>query len=165
MIPRAFMGPRPAQENRRIAIFSFDQSPLCSNAPIAKLARNLALQGHSVDVFTRRDHEDLPEILEWNDVQVIPLRVGPPRLLRNMELAPLLGELTASISEHMRAHEATYDLLHASSWLSARIARRIKRVHSIPMAVTWQFPWPKRFSEEYFSWKSLARAMLVKASA
>ena len=66
--------------SRRIALISEHASPLGAlggvdgggqNVYVGQVARHLAASGWDVDVFTRRDAEALPEVVDW--------RAGRPR--------------------------------------------------------------------------------------
>ena len=72
---------------RRIALISDHASPLAAlggvdsggqNVYVAQVARELAARGHEVDVFTRRDRNGQPRIVEWcRNVRVIHVPAGP----------------------------------------------------------------------------------------
>src|SRR5512138_303061 len=60
--------------SRKIALISEHASPLAvlggvdsggQNVYVGQLAKHLAADGYQVDVFTRRDSEQLPETMEW----------------------------------------------------------------------------------------------------
>ena len=71
----------------RIALISEHASPLAmlggvdsggQNVYVGQLARHLAAFGHEVDVFTRRDREDLPNVVEWADgARIVHVAAGP----------------------------------------------------------------------------------------
>ncbi|NJO76883.1 MAG: glycosyltransferase family 1 protein, partial [Leptolyngbyaceae cyanobacterium RM1_406_9] len=73
---------------KRIALISEHATPLGifggvdsggQNVYVGQLAKNLAAIGYDVDVFTRRDSEQLPEVVEWlNGVRVIHVPAGSP---------------------------------------------------------------------------------------
>ncbi len=77
---------------KTIAMISEHASPLADlggvdsggqNVYIAHVAQNLARLGYQVDVFTRRDNKDLPEIYNWMDgLRVIHVPAGPAAYVR-----------------------------------------------------------------------------------
>src|SRR5688500_10856473 len=61
---------------KRIALISDHASPLTAaggvdsggqNVYVAETARQLAAVGHSVDIFTRSDHHELPPVVDWQN--------------------------------------------------------------------------------------------------
>jgi D-inositol-3-phosphate glycosyltransferase len=77
---------------QRIAIISDHASPLAAvggvdsggqNIYVAETARHLAALGYRVDIFTRKDHPDLPEIVDWLPrVRVVHVPAGPAAFVR-----------------------------------------------------------------------------------
>lgn len=83
----------------RIAFLSEHASPLVQlggadaggqNVYVGEVSRNLARHGYAVDVFTRRDSPDTPEITKWAPgVRVVNLLAGPVQPRPKDELAKL----------------------------------------------------------------------------
>ncbi|RPI64250.1 MAG: phosphoheptose isomerase, partial [Lysobacterales bacterium] len=92
---------------QRIAIISDHASPLApvggvdsggQNIYVAETARYLAARGHLVDVFTRKDHPDLPEVAEWlPGVRVVHVPAGPAAFVRKEDVLPWIPEFTAFV--------------------------------------------------------------------
>ena len=105
----------------KIALISEHASPLAAlggtdsggqNVYVAQVARHLGRLGHRVDVFTRRDRPDLPEVLDLDErVRVIAVDAGPPRYVPKEELLPLMPAFTAVVER--RARSDRHDLVHA----------------------------------------------------
>ncbi len=86
----------------RIAFLSEHASPIAllggadaggQNVYVDEVSRNLARRGYAVDVFTRRDNPDAPEITQWAPgVRVIQLLAGPPQPRPKDELWPYMSE-------------------------------------------------------------------------
>jgi D-inositol-3-phosphate glycosyltransferase len=131
---------------KRIALISEHATPLGifggvdsggQNVYVGQLAKHLAAIGYSVDVFTRRDGEHLPEVVEWHHgVRVIHVPAGPPTSIPKESLLPYMGEFTAFILDWCRT-DAAYDLIHANFWMSALVAANIKRSIGTPFVVTF----------------------------
>lgn len=129
----------------RIALISEHASPLTvpggtdsggQNVYVAQVARHLGRLGHRVDIFTRRDAVDLPEIVELDDrVRVIAVDAGPPRPVRKEELLPTMGEFNTFVERYARSER--YDLAHANFFMSGLVAAELKRRLGLPFAVTF----------------------------
>lgn len=131
---------------KRIALISEHATPLGifggvdsggQNVYVGQLAKHLAAIGYRVDVFTRRDADHLPEVVEWqHGVRVIHVPAGLPIGIPKENLLPYMGEFTAFVLDWCRCQD-TYDLIHANFWMSALVAADIKRVLGIPFIVTF----------------------------
>lgn len=130
---------------KRIALISEHATPLGifggvdsggQNVYVGQLAKHLAAIGYDVDVFTRRDGDYLPEVVEWQcGVRIIHVPAGPPTGIPKEQLLPYMGEFTAFVLEWCR--DRRYDLIHANFWMSALVAAEIKRAIAIPFVVTF----------------------------
>ena len=142
--------------SRRIALVSDHASPLAAlgdvdaggqNVYVGQLARHLAALGDRVDIFTRRDSPDVPEVVPWSDgVRVIHVDAGPPRPIAKEALLPHAAAFTARIAEWIapggerpRAVDGAggYDLVHANFFVSGLVAADLKRAFGIPFVVTF----------------------------
>jgi hypothetical protein len=131
---------------KRVAIISEHASPLAAaggvdsggqNIYVAQVARQLARLGYSVDVFTRRDRESLPEVLDWRPgVRVVHVPAGPARYVRKEELLPLMGEFASYVREFARQH-GSYSVAHANFFMSGLAAMELKSALGVPFAVTF----------------------------
>lgn len=132
---------------RRIAMISEHASPLgClggvdsggQNVYVAQVARHLAAYGYWVDVFTRRDEETLPEVVNCQPgVRVIHVPAGPPRFVPKEELLPFMPRFRQQMLRFCDRHAVNYDLIHAHFWMSGLVAADIKRERSIPFVITF----------------------------
>ncbi|HEX5421253.1 MAG TPA: glycosyltransferase family 1 protein [Gammaproteobacteria bacterium] len=130
---------------RRIAMISEHASPLAGlgsadsggqNVYVAQLTRLLAQSGHEVDVFTRRDDPDLPEIMPWQDgSRIIHVPAGPAAPIPKEQLLPHMGEFARFVEG--QCLERPYDLIHAHFWMSGMVAAEIKQALGIPFVVTF----------------------------
>lgn len=129
----------------RIAMISDHASPLAAlgsadaggqNVYVAHLTRCLADRGVEVDVFTRRDAPDQPEIVTWYpSSRVIHVPAGPPEPVPKEELLPHMDEFTRYVQRACRRRR--YDLLHANFWMSGMTAAEVKRALDIPFVITF----------------------------
>ena len=130
---------------QRIAIVSEHASPLIAvggidsggqNIYVAETARQLAARGYVVDVLTRKDQADLPEIVDWlPGVRVIHVPAGPAAFVRKEDLLPLMPEFAAFVQRF--AATQRYDLVHAHFFMSALVAMQLKATLGLPFVVTF----------------------------
>ena len=131
---------------RKIAIISEHASPLASaggvdsggqNIYVAQVASHLARLGFAVDVFTRRDAENLPPLVQLEPrVRVVHVAAGPAQFVRKEELLPLMDEFYQRVRE-FALDEGGYHLAHANFFMSALVASRLKRELGTPFVVTF----------------------------
>ena len=85
------------------------------NVYVAELARRLGERGLKVDVFTRADSPELPEVVEIHEhTRVIHLEAGPREVLAKEALPAVLPEFEAQLESRING----YDLVHSHYWLS-----------------------------------------------
>ena len=130
---------------QRIALISEHASPLATpggvdsggqNVYVAQLARHLAARGREVDVFTRRDRPDLPEVApQARGYRVIHVPAGPPAPVRKEELLPFMGEFAAWTTRFARRRP--YDVAHANFFMSTLVGVALKRATGTPLVVTF----------------------------
>ncbi len=126
----------------RIAFLSEHASPIAllggadaggQNVYVDEVSRNLARRGYAVDVFTRRDNPDAPEITQWAPgVRVIHLLAGPPQPRPKDELWPYMSEFRDAFVRFMIRDEAQYSLIHGNFWMSGWVATELRRRLHIP---------------------------------
>ena len=127
----------------RIAFVSEHANPLASlggadaggqNVYVSELSRNLARRGYAVDVFTRWDNADRPEVVEWEPgVRVIHLKAGPVRPRPKDELWPFMPAFCNSLQHFIERDETHYDLIHSNFWMSGWVATELRRRLDIPV--------------------------------
>jgi phosphoheptose isomerase len=132
--------------SRRVAFISEHASPLAvlggvdaggQNVYVAQLARQLRELGDEVDVFTRRDDPDLPEVVEWEPgIRVIHVDAGPPQPIAKEELLPYIGEFRDWMLRRLR-DARPFDVIHAHFFLSGLVAADIKQALDVPFVVTF----------------------------
>jgi len=88
------------------------------NVYVRQLARELALLGCEVDVFTRRADTRSREIVLDDGVRFIQVDAGPPRAVRKADLPLYLLDLTSAITKFARRYRRQYDVIHSHYWLS-----------------------------------------------
>lgn len=131
----------------RIAIISEHASPLATlggvdnggqNVYVAQVANHLATRGYRVDVFTRREDEALPEIVEFiNRVRVIHVDAGPRRVIPKERLLPYMDEFAENMIAFTRRDRSRYDVVHANFWTSGIAAMNFKEATGTPFVITF----------------------------
>ena len=119
---------------QRIAMISDHASPLAAvggidsggqNIYVAETARYLAARGYLVDVFTRKDQPDQPEVVDWlPGVRVVHVPAGPAAFVRKEDILPWMPEFTAFVQRF--AARERYDIVHAHFFMSGLVAMQLK---------------------------------------
>jgi D-inositol-3-phosphate glycosyltransferase len=132
---------------RRIAFISEHASPLAllggidnggQNVYVAELSMQLARKGYHIDIYTRRDSAEVPEVVEWRPgVRIIHVTAGPAAYIPKEQLLPYMQEFTFHMLFFMSRHELYYELIHAHFFMSALVASNIKKNTGIPYVVTF----------------------------
>lgn len=130
-----------------IALISEHASPLASpgtvdsggqNIYVAHVARQLAMAGHHVDVFTRRDAPGLSEVVRWQPrLRVIHVPAGPAAFLAKEDMLPTMTAFSLWMEGFMRAQRRRYDVIHANFFMSGHAGLHVSRALGIPLVVTF----------------------------
>ncbi len=133
--------------SKKIAFISEHASPLASlggvdsggqNVYVDRLARKLTNFGYDVDVFTRKDNKDLPDVVQLcPGVRVVHIKAGPSRQIPKEDLLPLMENFTNNMVEFIEKTGMDYKLIHAHFFMSALVAADIKLTLNIPFVVTF----------------------------
>ncbi len=126
----------------RIGMISLHTSPLAPlgsadaggmNLYVRELARHLARQGHTVDIYTRRTDSHTPTVIvDVPGVNVIHLTAGPADRVPKNELFGLTDDFADAMLAYMAANGRRYGVIHAHYWLSGVVAARVKDAIGTP---------------------------------
>ena len=106
------------------------------NIYVAESAARMAAQGVEVDIFTRRDHLDLPEVVELSPgVNVHHLDAGHDLHWTKEQVPAHFNELTAEFKKALSS-ERNYDLIHSHYWLSGKVAMPVAKELKLPLVHT-----------------------------
>jgi D-inositol-3-phosphate glycosyltransferase len=131
---------------RRIAILSVHTSPLAPlggkktggmNVYVRELARELGTRGIQIDVFTRRDSPETPEIDHslGDNVRVVSITAGLPVPLDPQEVFQHLQQFAAGVIAFTTRHDGLrYDIVYSHYWLSGWVADKLREVWGTPYA-------------------------------
>jgi len=127
----------------RVAMISVHACPLAPpgawetggmNVYIREVARHLSNLGVEVDVFTRRQGPEGPDILQFAEhARVIHISAGPPRSMPKESVVDHIAEFICNMRELVINEERGYDLIHSHYWLSGRVAGYFKNAWHVPM--------------------------------
>jgi D-inositol-3-phosphate glycosyltransferase len=130
-----------------IAFISEHASPLATlggvdsggqNVYVGELARNLSYRGYQVDIYTRWDDQELPEVITWiPEVRIIHIKAGPVGVLEKEQLFDHMPEFSKNMIDFINSERIEYELIHANFWMSAMVAADIKAALQIPFVVTF----------------------------
>lgn len=131
--------------NGRIATLMIHSSPLDQpgigdaggmNIYVAENAKRMAAMGVEVDIFTRRNHKDLPDIVELAPgVRVRHLDGGPVEGLTKEELPQYIDELADEFTKAICA-KTTYDVIHSHYWISGKVGIPASKKLQVPLIHT-----------------------------
>ena len=131
----------------KIALVSEHASPLAlvggvdaggQNIYVAHVARQLARSGHTVDVFTRCDDCQLPEVVNWEkNLRVVHVPAGPKVFVAKEKLLDYMDDFGDWMARFFAGERRPYDVLHANFFMSGWAAMRAA-VH-VPMPLVMTF--------------------------
>jgi D-inositol-3-phosphate glycosyltransferase len=126
----------------RVAYLSMHTSPLSQpgsgdaggmNVYLDQLSRTMAARGVEVDVYTRTQDPNDPQIVEVSEgYRVIHLPVGPPESLPIGSLPRYVRAFAAAVVDELR--DDPPQILHSHYWLSGWAGLLVKRALGIPLA-------------------------------
>jgi D-inositol-3-phosphate glycosyltransferase len=132
---------------KRIAFISEHASPLADlggvdtggqNVYVAQLAKHLARQGHSIDVYTRKEDNAVKMVVDWiPQIRVIHIEAGPIKILPKEELLAYMGEFENRMKAFIDSENLQYDLTHANFFMSGLVAQGLKKSMDIPFVITF----------------------------
>lgn len=132
---------------RRIAFISEHASPLAAlggadaggqNVYVGEVARQLAARGYLIDIFTRKDVKELPEVTSFSDkIRIIHVNAGPAEDIPKETLLQYMPAFKADMLRFMEQEQVSYELIHANFFMSALVAMELKAELGIPFVVTF----------------------------
>jgi D-inositol-3-phosphate glycosyltransferase len=132
---------------RKIALVSEHASPLATlgsvdsggqNVYVAHVAQQLAKLGYTVDVFTRRDSEACPVVMEWQTgVRVIHVPAGPAHFIPKENMLQHMDRFARFMVDFSRTNSLHYDLVHANFFMSGMVAEHFKQATGTPFVITF----------------------------
>jgi D-inositol-3-phosphate glycosyltransferase len=134
---------RDAGVSLRVAFLSTHTCPLAPlggwetggmNVYVRELGRALAARGVSVDIFTRRQSSEAPDVVEYAPgARVVHLEAGPRRHVDKYDVLDYLPDLACGIQRWRALTGLGYDLIHSHYWLSGRLGLLFADRWGVPM--------------------------------
>ncbi len=129
---------------RRVAYLSMHTSPLLQpgvgdaggmNVYVHELSETMAARGVAVDVFTRRDRPDLPEVVEVSPgYRVHHVEAGPVSAVPTSKLPIFVREYAVGVLKYYANAGEHPDMVHSHYWLSGWAGLIVKRELGVPLA-------------------------------
>ncbi|MGB3906679.1 MAG: glycosyltransferase [Anaerolineae bacterium] len=120
----------------RVAMLSLHTCPLAAlggkesggmNVYVRDLSRELGRRGLFVDVFTRSQNPDVPQVGDLGpNARVIHLKAGPEAPYDKNLVYAHTAEFTGNLKKFARNENIAYDLVHSHYWLSGLVARQLQ---------------------------------------
>lgn len=127
----------------RIAWLSEHASPLAlrggadaggQNVYVGEVTAHLGRLGYAVDIYTRRDSAEVPEVVEWAPgVRVIHVEAGPAAFLPKDDMWPYMPAFRDGIVEFAGREGLRYALVHGNFWMSGWVAVELRRLLGLPV--------------------------------
>ena len=97
------------------------------NVYVRDLSRELGRRGLFVDVFTRSQNPDVPQVGDLgSNARVIHLKAGPEAPYDKNLVYAHTAEFTGNLKKFARKENIAYDLVHSHYWLSGLVARQLQ---------------------------------------
>lgn len=130
---------------QRIAFLSVHASPLAMpgsgkaggmNVYVRELAQEFGRRGILVDIYTRCNAPDEPQVdcSLGENVRVISVQAGAPQPLPPDAIYAHLSQFTAGVIAFATRFDLRYDIVYSHYWLSGWVARKLNEVWGTPFA-------------------------------
>jgi D-inositol-3-phosphate glycosyltransferase len=103
------------------------------NVYVRRLAQELGARGYLVDVFTRRDSPDAPDIQPFGpNVRVVNIEAGPAAPIAKERIADHLDSFEQGVLAFAENAGNAYDVVHSHYWLSGAVGLRLAAKWEVP---------------------------------
>jgi D-inositol-3-phosphate glycosyltransferase len=127
----------------RVALLSTHTCPLAPlggwetgglNVYVRELGQALAARDVAVDIFTRRQAIDVPDVVEYvPGARVIHIDAGPRRHVDKYDVLDYLPDFACGVQRFRALTGANYDLIHSHYWLSGRLGLLFADYWGVPL--------------------------------
>ncbi len=104
------------------------------NVYVRELGRALAARGVLVDIFTRRQACDSPDVVEYAPgARVIHVDAGPHRPIDKYDVLDYLPDFACGVQRWRALTGTSYDVIHSHYWLSGRLGTLFRDRWDVPL--------------------------------
>jgi D-inositol-3-phosphate glycosyltransferase len=108
------------------------------NVYVRELGRALGARGVAVDIFTRRQSTDVPDVVEYSPgARVIHIDAGPHRHVDKYDVLDYLPDFACGVQRFRALMGVSYDLIHSHYWLSGRLGLLFADHWGVPLVSTF----------------------------
>jgi D-inositol-3-phosphate glycosyltransferase len=126
-----------AQQPLNICMLSVHTCPLATlggketggmNVYVRDLCRELARQGHQVDVYTRSQDPCVPRVSHslGASARVIHVPAGPESLVSKETMVEHVPDFAEWVQHFAASHHRRYDVIHSHYWISGLVAQQLQ---------------------------------------
>jgi D-inositol-3-phosphate glycosyltransferase len=106
------------------------------NVYVLELSRELAGLGYEVDIFTRRDGGDQPEVERVApNLRLVRIEAGPAAPVDKEAIAGYLGEFARGLERFASRQGEPYSVVHSHYWQGGRVGAVLARQQRAPHVV------------------------------
>jgi len=126
----------------RIALLSFHTSPLATlggsvsggmNVYIREISKRLVDKGFQVDIFTRREGQAIPSIIDLGEgLRLFNIDAGPATAVNKNDLSLWISSFTANVKKAIENFDYDYELIFSHYWLSILAGETLAHDWNIP---------------------------------
>lgn len=110
------------------------------NVYVRDFSRELGRQGIQVDIFTRSEDDQQPQVRHDQDgVRVIHIPAGPQTTVPIDNIGRYLPDFTRGVLSFARSENVHYDLIHSHYWLSGLVAEQLRHVWGASVPIVQMF--------------------------
>lgn len=104
------------------------------NVYVRELSKALGARGVEVDIFTRRQASDVPDVVEYAPgARVVHIDAGPHRHVDKYDVLDYLPDFACGVQRYRALTGTSYDLIHSHYWLSGRLGVLFAEHWGVPL--------------------------------
>ncbi len=104
------------------------------NVYVRELGRALGARGVEVDIFTRRQASDVPDVVEYAPgARVVHIDAGPRRHVDKYDVLDYLPDFACAVQRYRALTGVSYDVIHSHYWLSGRLGVLFSEHWGVPL--------------------------------
>ncbi|MGH7157992.1 MAG: glycosyltransferase [Candidatus Saccharimonadales bacterium] len=103
------------------------------NIYVMNIAKLLAKQGHSVDVYTRWDQASKQELVQVRPgFRVIRVKAGPKGYMPRDDFLKIIPDFISGVKERIELEALKYDVIFSNYWFSGVIGLALAKKYDLP---------------------------------